>query len=144
MKEKKRALRRNKTLLIMSLTSSSDAVGVHTSPGVENLTSGDGDAGAVWVFLMRFDLAHNHGMANFMSAVLRNVCKVDEFEGVCAFHALLPWAFRTFSDALAESSKFVGIGGVPNLVELGVHEKTLLIIILKRSSDTVGVPTSPG
>ena len=84
------------------------------------MTASDGDAGVVWVFLVRFYLAHNHGMANFMPAVLRNVCKLDEFEGVCAFHALLSWAFRTFSDALAEPSKFVGIGGVPNLGELGV------------------------
>ena len=84
------------------------------------MTAGDGDAGAVWVFLMRFDLAHNHGMANFMPAVLSNFCELDEFEGVCAFHALLPWAIRTFSDALAETSKFVGIGGVPNSGKLGV------------------------
>ena len=46
--------------------------------------------------------------------------ELDDFEGVCAFHALLPWDFRTFSDALAELSKFVGIGGVPNLGEPGV------------------------
>ena len=84
------------------------------------MTASDGDAGAVWVFLMRFDLAHNHGMANFMPAGLRNFYEMDEFEGVCAFHALVPWAFRTFSDALAEPSKFVGIGGVPNSGELGV------------------------
>ena len=84
------------------------------------MTAGDGDAGAVWVFLMRFDLAHNYGMSNFMPAVWRNVCEIDEFEGVCAFHALLPWAVRTFSDGLAEPSKFVGIGGVPSSGELGV------------------------
>ena len=69
---------------------------------------------------MRFDLADNHGMANFMSTVLRNIRELDELEGICAFHALLPWAFRTFSNALAEPSKFVGIGGVPDLGEIGV------------------------
>ena len=84
------------------------------------MTAGDGDAGAVWVFLLRFDLAHNHGMANFMTAVLRNVSELHEFEGVCVFHALLSWDFRTFSDALADPSKFVGIGGVTNSGEPGL------------------------
>ena len=84
------------------------------------MTSRDGDAGAVWVFLVRFDLADNHGMANFMPTVLRNVRELDELEGICAFHALLPWAFRTFSNTLAETAEFVGIGGVPDSGELGV------------------------
>ena len=69
---------------------------------------------------MRFDLADNHGVANFMPAVLRNVRELDDLEGICAFHALLPWAFRTFSNTLAETSEFVGIGGVPDSGELGV------------------------
>ena len=72
---------------------------------------------------MRFELTYDHGMANFMPVVLRNVCKIDDFEGVCAFHAFLPWDFRTFYNALAEPSKFVGIGGVPNSGELGVFEQ---------------------
>ena len=84
------------------------------------MTAEDSDAGAVWVFLVSFDLSYYHGMENFMPAVLRNVCELDEFEGVRAFHALLPWAFRTFSDALAETSKLDGIGGVSNLGERGV------------------------
>ena len=84
------------------------------------MIAGDGDAGAVWVFLLRFDLAHNHVMVNFMHVVLRNVCELDEFEGVCVFHALLPWDFRTFSNALAKPSKLVGIGGVPNSGKLWV------------------------
>ena len=77
---------------------------VYQIPRVENLTAEDSDAGAVWVFLVRFNLADNHGMANFMLTVLRNVRELDELEGICAFHALLPWAFRTFSNALAEPS----------------------------------------
>ena len=72
---------------------------------------------------MGFDLAYYHGMANFISFVLWNVGELDEYEGVCAFHALLPWAFRTLTDALAESSKFIGIGGVPNVCKLGVLAK---------------------
>ena len=84
------------------------------------MTASDGDAGAVWVFLVRFDLSDNHGVANFMPTVLRNVRELDELEGICAFYALLPWAFRTFSDTLAETAEFVGIGGVPDSGELGV------------------------
>ena len=84
------------------------------------MTAGNGDAGAVWVFLVRFDLADNHGVENFMPMVLRNVQKLDELEGICAFHALLTWALRTFSNTSEEPSKFVGIGGVPDSGELGV------------------------
>ena len=76
--------------------------------------------GAVWVFLVMFDLTDNHGVANFMPTVLRNVRELSELEGICAFHALLSWAFRTFSNTLAETSEFVGIGGVPDSGELGV------------------------
>ena len=84
------------------------------------MTASDCDAGAVWVFLVRFDLSDNHGVVNFMPTVLRNVRELDELEVICAFHALLPWAFRTFSNILAETADFVGIGGVPDLGELGV------------------------
>ena len=61
------------------------------------------------------------------TGAIRNVCDLDEFEGVCVFHALLPWAFRTFPDALAESYKFVGIGGVPNPGELGVFAQLYVL-----------------
>ena len=84
------------------------------------MSAGDDDAGAVWVFVVRFDLADNHGVANFMPTVLRNVRELDEIEGICALHALLPWVFKTFSNTLAEMSEFVGIGGVPDSGELGV------------------------
>ena len=84
------------------------------------MTASDGDTGAVRVFLVRFDLADNHGVANFMPTVLRNVRKLDELEGIRAFYALLPWAFRTFFNTLAETAEFVGIGGVPDSGELGV------------------------
>ena len=62
-------------------------------PRVANLTTCDGDARAIRVFLVGFDLEYYHGMANFMMSVLWNVDELDESEGVCAFHALLPWYF---------------------------------------------------
>ena len=91
------------------------------------MTASDGDAGAVWVFLVWFDFADNHGVANFMPTVLRNVRELDELESICDLHALLPWAFRTFSNALAEPSKFVGIGGVPDSGKLGVFAQLLVL-----------------
>ena len=84
------------------------------------MTVSDGDAGAVWVFLVRFYFVDNHGVAIFMPTVLRNVQKLDELEGICAVYALLPWAFRTFSNTLAETAEFVSIGGVPDSGKLGV------------------------
>ena len=66
---------------------------VYLYPRVANLATCDGDACAVWVFLVGFNLAYYHGMEIFMPSVLWNVSELDEFEGVCAFHALLPWAF---------------------------------------------------
>ena len=62
-------------------------------PGVENLTTCDGNEHAIRVFLVGFDLTDNHGVANFMLSVLWDIGKLDESEGVYAFHALLPWAF---------------------------------------------------
>ena len=50
---------------------------------------------------MRFDLAGNHGVENFLSSVLRDIFKLDEAEGVCAFHTLVLGAFLTLSDSLA-------------------------------------------
>ena len=91
------------------------------------MTTCKGDACAVWVFLVGFNLTYYHVLANFMPSVLWNVGKLDEFKGACAFHALLLWAFWTFIDALAESSKFIGIGGVPNVCKLGVLAQLSLL-----------------
>ena len=62
-------------------------------PGVANLTTCDGDARAIWVFLVVFDLADHHGVTNFMSSVLWNIGELDESESFCAFQTFLPWAF---------------------------------------------------
>ena len=47
------------------------------------MTTYDGDARAIWIFLVRFDLSDNHGVANFVSSVLGDIYKLDEAEGVC-------------------------------------------------------------
>ena len=50
---------------------------------------------------MGFDLADNHGVANIFSSVLRDIFKLDEAEGVCAFHVLVLGDFLTLSYSLA-------------------------------------------
>ena len=62
-------------------------------PRVANLTTCDGDAGAVGIFFVMFDLADNHGVENFFSSVLGYIRKLDEAEGVCAFHVLVIGTF---------------------------------------------------
>ena len=61
--------------------------------GVANLTTSNGDACSIGILLMGFDLVDNHGVANFFSSVLRDIFKLDEAEGVCAFQALVLGAF---------------------------------------------------
>ena len=39
------------------------------------------------------DLTDNHGVENCFSSVLGDIHKLDEVEGVCAFHELVIWAF---------------------------------------------------
>ena len=56
---------------------------------MEILTTRDGDACSIGIPLMRFDLADNHGVENFFSSVLRDIFKLDDAEGVYAFHALV-------------------------------------------------------
>ena len=41
------------------------------------------------LLLMGFGFADNHGVANFFSSVFRDILKLDEAEGVCAFYALV-------------------------------------------------------
>ena len=61
--------------------------------GVGNCTACDGDARAIRVFLVGFDLAYHHVVEHFMSSVLWDIGELDESEGVCAFHTLLPRDF---------------------------------------------------
>ena len=75
---------------------------------------------------MRFGLTDNHGVANIFS-VLGDILKLNEAEGVCAFHALVLGAFLTLSNALAETAKFIVIGSVPNVRKLRVLTKLALL-----------------
>ena len=60
---------------------------------VANLTTSNSDAFSIGIFFVRFDLTDNHGVENFFSSVLGDIRKLDEAEGVCAFHTLVLGGF---------------------------------------------------
>ena len=68
---------------------------------IEDAANSDGDACPIGILFMRFELADNHGVENFFSSVLRDIFKLDEAEGVCAFHVLVLGDFLTLSYSLA-------------------------------------------
>ena len=105
---------RERTLLKTSLASSRDAVGVPTSP-----ISANGDASAVEIALLWADLANHFGVSDFLSEVGGYIFEADEEEGVGSLD-LLASAVGGGADTLAESAEFVGVGIVPDLVEVWV------------------------
>ena len=60
---------------------------------VADLDTKDVDTCPIGILLMGFDLVDNHGVAHLFSYVLRDIFKLDDAEGVCAFHALVLGAF---------------------------------------------------
>ena len=56
---------------------------------VADLDTKDVDTCPIGILLMRFDLSDNHGVTDLFSSVLRDVFKIDDAEGVCAYHALV-------------------------------------------------------
>ncbi len=61
-------------------------------------------------------------MADFLALVERDVIVVDETEGVRTCNLLTIWR-RAGTDALAETTKFVDIGGIPRGFVTGVTTK---------------------
>jgi hypothetical protein len=78
--------------------------------------------GAVWIVLLRTNLADNRGVTDFLALVERYVVVVDETEGVGTWYPLAIWR-RARTDALAETTKLVGIGGIPLCFVMGVMTK---------------------
>ena len=56
---------------------------------VSDLATSDGDACPIEILLMMFDLSDNHGVKFSFSFVLRDIFKLDDAEGVSAFHSLV-------------------------------------------------------
>ncbi len=71
------------------------------------------------------DLADDHGVADFFALVERDVIVVDETEGVGTCYPLAIWR-RAGTDALAEMTKFIGIGGIPRGFVMGVTMKLVM------------------
>ncbi len=111
-----------RTLLRRSLTSlRKGRVGADIA-WIADSVAADGDAGAVWIVLLRTDLTDDHGVADFLALVERDVVVVDETEGVGTCYPLAIWR-RAGTNALAETTKFVGIGGIPRGFVMGVTTK---------------------
>ncbi len=58
-------------------------------------------------------------MSDFLALVERDVVVVDETEGVGTCNPLAIWR-RAGTNALAETTKFIGIGGIPRGFVMGV------------------------
>jgi hypothetical protein len=78
--------------------------------------------GAVWIILLRTDLADNLCVEDFLALVERDVVVVNETESVGICYPLAIWR-RARTNALAETTKFVGIGGIPRGFVTGVRTK---------------------
>ncbi len=98
-----------------------DRVGADIA-GIADSVPANGDVGAVWIILLRTDLADNHGVADFLALVERDVVVVNETEGVGTCYPLAIWR-RARTDASAETTKFVDIGGIPRGFVTGVTTK---------------------
>ena len=87
--------------------------------GKGDAISADGDARAVGIALLWADLAKHFGVSDFFSAVGGDIFKADEEEGV-GYLDLLACDVGGGDDTLEEAAKFVGVGIVPDLVEVWV------------------------
>ena len=79
----------------------------------------NGDKRAVGIALLWADLANHFGVSGLFSAVGGYIFESDEVKGVGSFDTLAS-AVRGGANALAESTEFVQVGIVPDLVEVWV------------------------
>ena len=68
--------------------------------GVADLDTKNGDECPIVILLMWFNLADNHGVKIFFSTVFRGIFKLDDAEGICAFHSLVLGDFLSVADSL--------------------------------------------
>ena len=88
--------------------------------------SSDGDECAVGIAFLWSDLAYYFGVGDFGSAVGWNVLELDDEEGVGSLDALA-CAVGGGANTLAEAAEFVGVGVVPDLVEVRVFAELSVI-----------------
>ena len=85
--------------------------------------------GSIRIFLLGVDLTHNRSVGDFFSSVLRYVIVLDGKEGVRVGNSFASPVW-TYSNALAETAKFIGCRGRPNLGEAWVTEELAVVEIL--------------
>ena len=56
---------------------------------VADFATSNGDACPIRILLMSFNFADNHGVKKSFSSVLRDIFKLDDVGGVCAFHSFI-------------------------------------------------------
>ena len=80
-----------------------------------------GDSCAIRVVLLGLDLAYYIAVADFFETIRWYVDKVNDMEGISA----VDWLFGGIcaSEALAETAKFFGVGGAPDVFVLGVLDE---------------------
>ena len=83
------------------------------------MISANGDARAVGIAFLWSDLAYYFGVGDFGSAVGWDILESDDEEGVGSLDALA-CAVGGGADTLIEAAEFVGVGAVPDLVEVSV------------------------
>ena len=83
------------------------------------MIAADGDARAVGIALLWAYLANHFGVSDFLSAFGGDIFKADEEEGVSSLDSLA-CVVRGGANTLAELAEFVGVGLVPDLVEVWV------------------------
>ena len=88
---------------------------------VTDAVAGYGDASSIGISLFRADFADNIAVADFFETIRRYVCEVNDMEGISA----VDWLFGRIcaSEALAETAKFFGVGGAPQLLVCRVFDE---------------------
>jgi hypothetical protein len=87
--------------------------------GVTDLATSNGNPGTIRVVLFRTDFADYKGMADFLSLVRWDIFVLNQEEGIGTIDMFCA-GLGAGADALAESAKFVCIGGVPSYLVQGV------------------------
>jgi hypothetical protein len=96
-------------------------VGANIARITDSVTA-NGDSSSVRVILLRLNFTDDHGVADFLALVGRDVLVVNEEEGVGTRYLLLCWR-RARTNALAESAQLVSIGGIPSCFVMWVTTK---------------------
>ncbi len=88
--------------------------------GVTDLATSNGSPGTIRFILFRMDFTDNKGMADFLLLVQWDIFVLNQEEGIGTIGTCCA-GLGAGADALAESAKFVCIGGVPSCLVPGVR-----------------------